>query len=217
MSEWTELTWTGISLIIVSVILVMAFSFLSLGKNLEIQMYEDQATTHKLQEIRLTAPYDDTTLSGSEVLAAMLELSGKGVPTVCIVKSSTIPTTDAAAFLMYNESTTAGKSASVFMKDTTSKAYTYLSKSFNPDGTDNAVGFVQRISNKSYTTPAFVANADSFFSTTTFADWSFKSHVVENNGTLLGVYFERVYYTTASGTGEYPTKAQATYLEKVVA
>ena len=77
--EWSELVWIGISLIIMAVILSLAFTFANLGKDMQAGLYEDQANVAKLQEIRSYAPYDGKQVSGSEMIAAMVDFSSKGV------------------------------------------------------------------------------------------------------------------------------------------
>ena len=77
--EWSELVWIGISLIITAVIISLAFTFASVGKDMQAGLYEDQATVAKLQEIRAYAPYDDKQVSGSEMISAMVDFSSRGV------------------------------------------------------------------------------------------------------------------------------------------
>lgn len=203
MSEWTELTWTAISLIIATIILGIIFNFVGLGKDLQTQMYEDQATVAKLQELRTIAPYDGTTLSGSEVMSAMLELTGEGIPTVCLirnVKEYEWGKTPCCGIITYNEGSTVEKARNVFaptdaaefdaMDYSVREVVKYAFASESPTNKN----ILQRVSNKQYTTAAFVANADSFFYNTTFSDWKFKSEVIVKNGTLLGVYFKRITY-----------------------
>lgn len=76
--EWTELVWTSISLIALSIVLVIAFNFMQLGKTLTNEVYQDQAVVEQRQEIRNFLPYDETVLSGSEAFSAALDISSKG-------------------------------------------------------------------------------------------------------------------------------------------
>lgn len=199
MSEWTELVWTGINLILAAVILGIVFSFVGLGKNLQTQMYEDQAVVAKLNELRTISAYDGTILSGSEVAAAMLELTGSGIPTVCLIRNTLEYTWGKSAccgIITYNESSDVDKARDVFTDEYVDSAIkSAVAFSFQSDTPYNK-NLLQRVSNKHFTTAAFVANVDSFFSSTTFSDWKFKSEAVVENGVLVGVHFRRITYRT---------------------
>lgn len=194
--EWTNLVWTSVSLIIGAVVLSLAFTFTNLGHSLTNQMYEDQAQVNKLQEIRLMTPYDETTLSGSEVLAAVQELSGKGIPTLTLVQNYDATSTTARAFVMYSESSEIEDVWATLRLAKNSAVSTKWIQT--AAGAQNTTGsnskLISRVSNRQFTTTGLITLADGLISGSTFSECSFKSHIIEKDGVLLGVVFQRLYY-----------------------
>lgn len=201
--EWTDLVWTSVSLIIAAFIISLGFTFANLGTSLSAQLYEDQAQVNKLQEIRLMTPYDEKELSGSEVLAAMQELSGKGIPTLTIVNKYLSTATTARAMMMYADSSDLTNVWSTLRKASNAAVSSkWIETAAGPQNKNgNNIKLIARVSNKQYTTSALVTLADSMCSgTNTFSDCVFKSHIIEENGVLLGVVFNRIDYSTATPT-----------------
>lgn len=193
--EWTELVWTSVSLIIAAVVISLGFTFANLGTSLSNQLYEDQAQVNKLQEIRLMVPYDETELSGSEVLAAVQELSGKGIPTLVIVNNYSASTATPRAFMMYSDTSDIKDVWATLRKASNSQiSSNWIETAAGPQNQDgNNIKLISRVSNKQYTTAALVSLADSMCSNpNTFSECVFKSHTIEENGTLLGVVFNRI-------------------------
>lgn len=196
--EWTDLVWTSVSLIVAAFVISLGFTFANLGTSLSAQMYEDQAQVNKLQEIRLMAPYDEKELSGSEVLAAVQELSSKGVPTLTIVNKYDATAANARAFMMYSDTSELTNVWATLRKASNAAiSNSWINTAAGAQNTDGSnKKLIARVSNKQYTTSALVTLADSMCSgSTTFSECNFKSHIIEENGSLLGVVFQRIDYS----------------------
>lgn len=201
--EWTELVWTSVSLIIAAIVISLGFTFANLGTSLTNQLYEDRAQVNKLQEIRLMIPYEETELTGSEVLAAVQELSSKGIPTLTIVNAYSATTSTPHAFMMYAEGSDLTNVWAVLRKASNTKiSSTWIETAAGAQNKDGSnIKLISRVNNRQYTTSALVTLADSMCSgSNTFSDCVFKSHTIEENGTLLGVVFQRIDYTSGKGT-----------------
>ena len=198
--EWSELVWTGVSLIVAAVVISLAFTFTGLGKELTAQLYDEQATVTTLQEIRKTAPYDETVLTGSEVLAATQELAGDGIPTLTIINYYSSTGVD-DAILVYHESSDLNNVWEIFKKASVEAIGTnWVGTAANQTNMQSTL--IARVGHKQYTAPALVSFADSLCSgNNVFADCTFKAHLIEQHGRVLGVYFQRLDYTKLDAEG----------------
>lgn len=205
--EWSELVWTGVSLIIAALVISLAFTFTGLGKDLTAQLYDEQATVTTLQEIRMSAPYDETVLTGSEVLAATQELAGHGIPTLTILNYFSATGVDDAV-LVYNESSEISNVWRVMrLASNTNVASNWIATAADASNkTKESSKLIARVGHKQYTAPALVDFLDSLCTGgNVFADCMFKSHLIEQNGHLVGVYFQRLDYSKLDKDGN-PTE-----------
>lgn len=181
MTEWSELTWTGLGLIAAAVVLSLMFIFTGIGKDMNAIVYQDQADAAALQEIRAFLPYDNTTVSGAEAMSAMLELSDKDVPTIlCVSDSVTL-----AMYKSKYESSEALAHMSKVISDTTSLPNTTKStlSSKLPTATLRT--------NRSFTPSTMVNWLNS--KCTNFSSQSFKSSLVYSSGGFVeAVVFRRI-------------------------
>lgn len=201
--EWTELVWTSISLIALSIVLVIAFNFMQLGKTLTNEVYQDQAVVEQRQEIRNFLPYDETVLSGSEAFSAALDISSKGYFAIIACENvNRLPgATKSKTFaVIYHPSCNLSDStvnAQVRAQITTA-TNTFAVDSIN-QRIRNAPAYSYCVSNVAGTARDYqnimdeVARTAAQSSTITFNDFSFKSHIIYDKlGTPMGIVMIRL-------------------------
>ena len=198
MTEWSEMTWTAIGLIAAAAVLSLIFAFMGLGGDLVRIVHQDNADAQAMQEIRTFLPYDNTKVSGAEVLTAMIEMSDKDVPV--IVCMSNLPT-DKRCIIIHkssiSEDTVKANMLSLFA-ETGSAVGTAkdLVTSSNP----------VYITNRTYTTSGLinfldekVKAGDSTIDSDTFTSQTYVSTVVETKGGFPSAILFRLASNDAGG------------------
>lgn len=201
--EWTELVWTSISLIALSIVLVIAFNFMQLGKTLTNEIYQDQAVVEQRQEIRNFLPYDETVLSGSEAFSAALDISSKGYfALVACENAVALPgamTMKTFAVIYHPSCNLSDETANEQVRaQITADTNTFAVDSINPR-IRNAPKFAYCISNVAGTARDYqnimdeIARISTRNSAITFNDLSFKSHIIYDKlGTPMGIVMIRL-------------------------